>query len=386
MIGDPAAIERVLGFDTNHAAERMLARIRRYVEHETPSHHGSAVRALAATIAADLTGVGADIEQFDAGDAGTNTLARFNTQHASDTAPVVMLAHIDTVHPTGSFLPLFRVADGRAFGPGIFDMKSGLSLFVEALHVLRERGVQPARPVELLITCDEEVGSQTSRALIEDAARRAAFVLVPEPCMPDGGVKTGRKGVVTYRLEAHGVAAHAGIDPGIAVSATLELAHQITDVAALADHARGTTINFGVIAGGTASNVVPAFAHATVDVRLEHPDEGPRIAAALQSLRPHDERARVQALLEESRPPLVRTPAIAALYERARTQAAGLGVDLTEGRTGGGSDGSLAAAAGAATLDGLGPRGAGAHTLEEHIVVDDLPFRLAFVCQLLTTL
>ncbi len=204
--------------------------------------------------------------------------------------------------------------------------------------------------------------------------------------MPGGGVKTQRKGVATYRLETTGEAAHAGIDPGLGISATHELARQMVDVFALADHARGTTVNIGMIGAGTASNVIPAQAWATIDVRIAEPAEGERVHRSLLALQPHDARAGVTARRTENRGPLVRTPGVVALYETARSITAGLGHELGEGATGGGSDGSLAAAAGAAVLDGLGPRGAGAHTLDEHVLVEDLPFRLALLCGLLKTL
>jgi glutamate carboxypeptidase len=294
---------------------------------------------------------------------------------------------MDTVHPAGTLAERpFRIEDGRAYGPGVYDMKTGLALVIEALTWLAEHGRRPRRPVELLITCDEEIGSHSSRAAIEDAARRAAAVLVPEPCLPDGGVKTFRKGVATYRIEARGIAAHAGIDGTLAVSAIAELVRAAGTILDHADHARGTTVNIGNISGGTASNVVAARASAVVDVRIAEPPEGERIHAAFMALRAVNPKADLTVVQSEGRPPLVRTPAVAALYETARTIARSLGVELSEGGTGGGSDGSLAAAVGAATLDGLGAQGGGAHAVDEHIVLDDLPFRLALIASLLERL
>ena len=203
--------------------------------------------------------------------------------------------------------------------------------------------------------------------------------------MPDGGVKTGRKGVATYRIDTTGVAAHAGIEPGTAVSAITELVRQSLRILALADHAKGTTINIGTIEGGTATNVVAASASAGIDVRLAVAEEGPRVHDALMSLRALSE-ATVTVTLAESRPPLVRNEQVARVFEHARALAARLGQDLAEGSTGGGSDGSLAAATGAAVLDGLGPRGGGAHAESEHIIIDDLPFRLALLCRLIETI
>jgi glutamate carboxypeptidase len=204
--------------------------------------------------------------------------------------------------------------------------------------------------------------------------------------MPDGAIKTARKGVLTYRLRVEGRAAHAGIEPGTAVSAITELAHQILDILAIADHHRGTTLNVGVIEGGTAGNVVAGRASAEIDVRVVDASEAERVDAALRALAPHLAEARIELTRTESRPPLERTDAVVRLYEQARDLAAGLGVHVGEGASGGGSDGSLIASLGVPTLDGLGPRGGGAHAVTEHILVDDLPFRLAFIARLLEAL
>jgi glutamate carboxypeptidase len=268
----------------------------------------------------------------------------------------------------------------------VYDMKCGAALVLEALSLGHEAGRAPRRPVVLLITCDEEVGSHSSRPLIERYARTAGAVLVPEPCLPDGGVKTARKGVATYRLRTTGQAGHAGLDPGMTVSAIAELIDQCQAASALACHDLGTTINIGVIGGGIATNVVAGEAWAGIDVRLAVPEEGERVHAALLSLQPKRPGAAVHVVRSESRPPLVRTPAVVALYQQARAIAAELDVELTEGASGGGSDGSLAAFWGAPTLDGLGARGGGAHAASEHVLVADLPFRLALMHALLDRL
>lgn len=382
---DRDAVAATLGISWDDARRRVLARIGTYVAQETPSAHQELLDALASVVADDLRAAGATVTSHPAPGLGTNLVAEVPGD--VDDRPVLLLGHLDTVHPIGAFgTNELRLEGDRAIGPGVYDMKAGVALLVEALTLLHERGERPRRPVRFLVTCDEEIGSHSSRGIIEDHARQAAAVLVPEPSMPDGGVKTRRKGVATYRIETTGQAAHAGIDPGLGISASQELAHQLVDVFALADHARGTTINVGMMGAGTATNVIPAKAWATIDVRIAEPDEGERIHTALMALQPHDPRAKVQVQRTEHRGPLVRTAGVVALYEHARGIAAQLGHDLGEGGTGGGSDGSLAAAVGADVLDGLGPRGAGAHTLDEHIIVDDLPFRLALLCGLLKTL
>lgn len=379
-------IEQYLGMDSQQAIARVLARSRSYVEHETPSGNAAAIAELARHVRRDLEACGASVQVTDAPGLGVNLHARVNGADPQ-LAPLLVLAHIDTVHAVGSLAERpFRIEDGRAFAPGIYDMKTGLALAIEALTWIDERGRQPRRPVELLVTCDEEIGSHSSRAAIEDAARRAEAVLVPEPSMPDGGVKTSRKGVATYHIEAEGIAAHAGIDGEQAVSAITELVLALNTTLALADHSRGTTINIGNISGGTASNVVAANARAVVDVRIAQPPEGDRIHSAIMGLGARNPKAALKVRRSEERGPLVRTDAVAALYATARGIAAELGVSLAEGGTGGGSDGSLAAAVGAATLDGLGTRGGGAHAIDEHIILEDVPFRLAVMARLLETL
>lgn len=380
------SVEQYLEMTGEAATDRVLARARRYVDVETPSGDAPAIRELAALVRADLEACGADVETFEVPDHGANLLAELaGGSDASE--PVLVLAHIDTVHPVGSVAERpFRIEGGRAFAPGIYDMKTGLALVIEALTWLHERGQRPRRPVQLLVTCDEEIGSDSARPLIVQLAPAAAAVLVPEPCLSDGGAKTARKGVATYRIETDGVAAHAGIEGESAVSAIAALVHALEEAMSLADHSRGTTVNIGCIGGGTASNVIAGRAWAIVDVRIAEPPEGERVHDALMALRPHHERAGIRVERTEDRPPLVRSTAVVNLYEQARGLAAALGVELTEGSSGGGSDGSIAAAAGGTVLDGLGCLGGGAHAVDEHIVIADLPFRLAFMIRLLEAL
>ncbi len=368
------------------AAARVLERVRVYVEQETPSGQAAELTTLSERIETELLELGANIERVEAPGLGRNLRASIAGRDAT-LAPLVVLAHIDTVHPIGTLATQpFRILNGRAEGPGIYDMKSGVALVIEALDLLARRDSGPRRPLRILVTCDEEIGSHSSRPLIADSAQGAAAALVLEPSMPDGSVKTARKGVLTCRLEVKGIAGHAGTEPGRGVSAITEIAHQVLRLLALADPARGTTINVGTIHGGTASNVVAAQAWAAIDVRIADPAEGERIERALASLEPKLPRADVSARLTERRAPLVRDQGVLRLYHHARSIAAELGVELGEGSTGGGSDGSLIAAHGIPTLDGIGPRGGGAHAADEHVLVEDLPFRLAFTARLLETL
>jgi glutamate carboxypeptidase len=278
----------------------------------------------------------------------------------------------------------FGVDDaGVARGPGVFDMKGGIVLLHHALAELHALGRGPKRPLRIIITSDEEVRSETSRALIEDAAERAAVAFVLESPLPGGTLKTARKGSSTYRIEIEGRAAHAGVEPEKGISAIAELAHQVSVVHGFADPAKGTTVNVGVIRGGSRSNVVPARAEAEVDVRTSTMAEAERVRRAFEGLRAHLPGAQVRAIPRTSKPPMERTAATAALFDRARAIAAGMGVDLREGSTGGGSDGNLVAAMGVPTLDGLGPEGDGAHAAHEHVLVESLPRRAALVAGLL---
>lgn len=365
---------------------RMLERLRHYVEHETPTGDAERMNALAAELERDLSAAGATVERIDAPGVGCHLLARVAGREPAE-RPLLLLGHMDTVHPVGTLASRpFTVEGDRAMGPGIYDMKAGLVVIVEALSRLRGAGAAPRRPVTILITGDEEAGSGTSRGLIETEARGSAAVLVLEPPLANGAAKTARKGVAIYHLCTTGRPAHAGIEPERGVSAVVEMAHQILRVLALADPARGTTINVGVVHGGTASNVVPAEARAEIDVRFSTAAELKRVDAGLRALTPVLDGAGVEVVGGENRPPLERTDGVVELYGRVRAIAAELGFDLGEGSTGGGSDGCYTAAIGVPTLDGLGVGGGGAHAADEHIVVADLPRRAALLVRLLERL
>jgi glutamate carboxypeptidase len=236
----------------------------------------------------------------------------------------------------------------------------------------------------MLWTTDEEVGSETSRAVIESCARESSAVLVLEPSLPGGAAKTSRKGCGDFELTVHGVSAHAGLDPGKGASAIHELAHQILAIAALQDPGRGVTLNVGRISGGSRTNVVADVARASIDVRVPTMADALTVEQSLRRLQPQLARTRLEIEGGVSRPPLERGPGVVRLYEAAREVARELGQDLMEGGAGGGSDGNFTAALGVPTLDGLGPRGDGAHALHEHVELADLAWRAAFVAALLS--
>ncbi|HCW51178.1 MAG TPA: hypothetical protein DGR79_03800 [Clostridiales bacterium] len=300
-----------------------------------------------------------------------------------DGRQVLLLGHIDTVWPVGTLAERpFRVEDGKAYGPGAYDMKAGLVVALWALRALAACGRRPPRPVTLLVNTDEEVGSRTSEAVIEAEARRSAAVLVLEPALPDGAVKTWRKGVGRFRVEVRGRAAHAGAEPEKGVSAVEELARQVLRLHELTDLETGTTVNVGVIGGGTRPNVVAERAWAEVDVRVMTREEADRIQEVILGLRPVLPGAGLEVSGGVGRLPMERNEGTLALYAKAREVAAELGFDLPESGTGGASDGNITSALGVPTLDGLGAAGDGAHAEHEHVDLATLPLRAALLAGL----
>ena len=299
-----------------------------------------------------------------------------------------MLGHSDTVWPLGTLRDMpFRQEDGRLWGPGVFDMKGGIAFFVFAVQALRETEVPVNAHVRLQLNSDEEVGSPTSRELTEMNARASQAVLVLEPATGlKGKLKTARKGVGEFRVAVRGKAAHAGLDYEAGASATLELARQIDRIAAFTDLERGITVNPGVIAGGTRSNVVAAEAWAQIDVRILHKQDERRLEEKFRALRPFNPRCSLEITGGLNRPPMPRSTKNMALFRKARACARQLGVDLEESLSGGGSDGNFTAAMGIPTLDGLGEVGEGAHAVHESILIDRMADRTALLAKLLAAL
>ncbi len=370
--------------------ERIIALTRALVAAESPSgdlEGSKSVVDLLARSALELEGV-ARVERIPAPDSyGEHFRLRAFGDDKEAGRSLLILGHTDTVHPRGSLAERpWRESEGKIFAPGVFDMKASCAVALEALRACSVLEHGPRRPVVVLLTCDEETGSASGRALVEAEARRAEFVLVLEPPAPGGSVKTERKGTGLFSLRAEGRAAHAGLDPEKGVSAVLEIARQIERLHALADAAVGTTVNVGVVCGGTRSNVVPAEARAEVDVRFGTLAEAQRIEREIRGSVPFDSRAQISVTGGINRPPLERTAAVAALYERARGLASLLGFELGEASVGGASDGNFAAACGAAVLDGLGIEGDGAHAAHEHIEAESVVRRGALLAALVASL
>ncbi len=299
---------------------------------------------------------------------------------------VLLLCHYDTVWPRGTVAARpFRIEDGVARGPGVVDMRGGIVAVLGALGLLGELDALE-RPVRLLITPDEETGSEASREAIAAAARGAAIVLVPEPALPGGSLKTSRKGWLLYRVTATGRAAHAGLEPERGVSAVEELLDCLLDLRGLADPAAGTTVNYGLLSAPNVANMVADRAEATVDVRVPDGSEEARVRERIAALAPRRQGAWLAVEELHSRPPLERSPAVAAAAEGARELARLQGLELGEGHAGGVSDANLAAAEGVAVLDGLGPEGGGAHAVDEHVVLASLVERTALIALLVAAL
>jgi len=360
----------------------MTKALRQLVETESPSLDKPALDRLATWLAERSEAIGGAVERVANPDGGDHLIARFFGGGSAE-KPILVLGHYDTVWPSGTLARIpFRSEEGRAFGPGIFDMKASLILAEFALGSLGRLGLRPNRPVDLLVTSDEEIGSTNSRSLIEERARGASCVLVLEPPLPDGSLKTARKGVGHFVIEVEGKSAHAGVEPEKGISAIGELAQQILRLHAMTDLASGVSVNVGVIEGGTTSNVVAARASARVDIRARTLDQARSIEAAIRGLTPTTPGARLTIRGGINRPPMERTPGVVALFERARALGRSIGLELGEGATGGGSDGNFTAALGVPTLDGLGCRGLGAHADHEQVDLDSLPERAALLAML----
>ncbi len=367
--------------------QHILDLARRLVEIESPSGDVAGSREVVSLLVAETKKIsGVAFERFSVEDYGEH-LRVTAFDKGNELSPIVLLGHTDTVHPRGSVHERpWRVESGKAFGPGVFDMKANCALALEVIRAFVETGVPSKRPLVLLLTCDEETGSLSGKALVEAEARKAHAVLVLEPPVIGGRVKTGRKGTGIFSIEARGRAAHAGLEPQNGASAILELARQTERLHTFNGKAGGITVNVGVLRGGTLSNVVAAEARAEVDVRFSTAAEASRIESEIFNLRPFDDRVQLIVTGGLNRPPLERSEKVLKLYELARTVAQQIGFELGEAQVGGASDGNFAAAVGAAVLDGLGIDGDGAHAVHEHIIVDDISRRGGLLAGLIASL
>jgi glutamate carboxypeptidase len=360
----------------------MIASVREMVLRESPTQNKHACDALCSHLAEEFECLGGDARIHRQRSAGNHLQVNF--AGGKGRKPVLLLCHFDTVYDVGTLRTMpWREENGRLYGPGVFDMKSGIAQMMFALWASREvRGGLP-RPVTVLLVSDEEGGSASSRALTEKLARQSAAVLVCEPAGPGGALKTARKGVGSFLVKVTGHAAHSGLDFEKGHSAILELAHQIHAISRLTDLKRGVTLNVGVIRGGTRTNVIAAEAEAEVDLRIARKADGAVMERRIRRLRPVNPKCRIEIEGGINRPPMERTKHVVALFDLAREIARELGFPLAEIAVGGGSDGNFTGGIGIPTLDGLGAVGEGAHATHESVVAAELPRRAALLAGLI---
>jgi glutamate carboxypeptidase len=384
MYSSPEAQSPVAYFSERR--DQMVSTIRELVEIESPSDNKAAVDRIAEAVAEKFARLGGEVRFHRTQDFGSHLQVNFAGKSAK---PVLLLGHYDTVYPLGTLATMpCRVRHDKLTGPGVLDMKSGIALLLHALAALQEwhRDGELLRPVTVLLVSDEEVGSDSSRAITEALAKTASAVLVLEPSFGrQGAVKTARKGVGEYVVKVTGKAAHAGLDFKKGVNAIRELAHQIEKISGFTELGKGLTVNVGVVSGGSRTNVVPAEAVAQIDVRIGRTKDAAGIDRKMRGLRPFNRKCKIEITGGINRPPMERTAGIAALYAQAGAVARELGWKLEEAAVGGGSDGNFTAGLGIPTLDGLGGVGDGAHATHEHILISELPRRAALIARLIET-
>ena len=358
--------------------------LKRLVQTESPSHEKEAVDRVGAIVTEEARRLGAQVEIISNQETGDHVFCRFAARGEikAGNKPMLMLCHMDTVFPLGTIHKLpYREVDGKIFGPGTLDMKAGIVIALAALEQAQTSGLN--RPVTLLCTSDEEIGSHTSRQHIERLAKESALVLVFESALVDGSLKTWRKGVGEFRVKTEGRAAHAGGDHEKGRNAIEEMAYQVIAIQKLTDYAKQTTLNAGVIKGGTVSNVVPEEAEVQVDVRVMQPGEWERLESEMNQLKPVLDGTSLEIMGRLNRPPMPFDEGMKAAFEKARSIASKIGMELTAGGTGGASDGNFVAPLGIPVLDGMGAIGEGGHSEREYIFANSMEQKARLVAALL---
>ena len=377
--------------DAEKRRERMLEDLGALVSIESPSQDKTAVDGASRLVAGWGEGLGGKIRWHRQKKFGDLLEIRFgavgrgsNARGDARRKPILLLGHLDTVWPMGTLEKMpFRVAKGKAFGPGVYDMKAGVVMAMHALAMLRERQAQTT-PLVVLLVSDEEIGSPVSRAVTEKIALECSTVFVLEPAQgPQGAYKTARKGVGDYSVHVRGVAAHSGVDFEKGHSAVLELARLIEKISGFTDLKAGLTVNPGTICGGTRTNVIAAEAQAEVDVRIARMRDAARVERLFRGLRVKDRACKLKITGGMNRPPMERSRGTVALFQQAKGFADAMGFTLEEASTGGGSDGNFTAALGIPTLDGMGAVGEGAHATHESIVLGELAKRTALLAAMI---
>jgi glutamate carboxypeptidase len=369
----------------------MLQQLEELVSIESPSDNKAAVNRASQLVAGWFGALGGKVRWHRQKEFGDVLECRFAPSRTAGTAPnqnkrkpILLLGHLDTVWPMGTLAGMpFRIAKGRAFGPGVYDMKTGVMMALHAIAIAREAAALHT-PVIVLLTSDEEIGSPCSRSVIEKIARECSAVFVLEPGQgPLGAYKTARKGVGQYAIHVQGVAAHSGVDFEKGHSAVVELARQVEKISHFTDLKAGLTVNPGTIRGGTRSNVIAAEAHAEIDVRIARMRDAAKVERLFRGLRPINRACRLTVTGGLNRPPMERGKGTAKLFHQAKEFAREMGFALEEAATGGGSDGNFTAALGIPTLDGMGAVGEGAHAPHECIFLEYLAQRTALLAAML---
>lgn len=366
----------------NARQEEMVSLLDELVHIESPTHDQAAVNRMADRVLVEMQAAGGEVHRLPGKTSGDIVIGEWPGAEAFK--PILLMCHMDTVWPVGNLAERPpRVEGDRFYGPGAYDMKGGIVIALTALKTLSEVGAKLPGPVIMLCTSDEETGSHASRQVIEELAQKSRLVLCLEPNIPGGVLKTARKGVGDFTLRVEGRAAHAGSGHQEGVNAIEEMAHHVLTLQALTDYERGTTVNAGVIRGGTTSNVVPAACEVRFDFRVTVPEEAERLLGVVNGLKPVNQKASLMVEGGLNRPPMVRDATMIQTYEKACQIAAHHGLSLQEGSTGGASDANFTAALGVPTLDGLGADGDGGHAIHEHALISSLPHQALLVAALL---
>jgi glutamate carboxypeptidase len=365
--------------------DSMRSLLKTLVETESPSHDKAAVDRVGVIVAEEARKLGAQIEIIPNKETGIHVVARFPSSIGKGDrgeGNILLLCHMDTVFPLGTLPKMpYREADGKIFGPGTLDMKAGIVISLAAIEDAQKHGLK--RPVTLLCTSDEEIGSRSSRAHIETLAKESVLVLVLEGGLIDGSLKAWRKGVGGFMVKVKGRAAHAGGEHQMGRNAIEEMAHQVIAIQKLTDYSRQTTVNVGVIQGGTVTNVVPEECTIKVDVRIQQPHEWTRLESEMQKLKPVLDGTSIEVTGRLNRPPMPFDETMKATFEKAKSIAATIGVELKAGGSGGGSDANFVAPLGIPVLDGLGAIGEGYHSEREYIFAESLEQRVRLISTLL---
>ena len=364
---------------------QMQTRLHEIVELESPSTNKSSLDSLGKRLVEMLAPLNPKIKIDNQPLAGDNIVASWPDNSDNTGGGFLLLCHFDTVHALGmlSENPI-RVSNGKMYGPGIIDMKASIIQVIFALQTLRDNDRWPAPPITVLLTSDEEVGSESSRPLIESLGQDADLVLCMEPALPEGELKTARKGVARFDVITKGKASHSGAAHEDGINAIEEMAHQIIALQKLTDYASGSTISVGKITGGTRTNVVPDECHVTVDMRVPTPSEATRMINLVNNLKACVPGSEIHITGGIEREPMPRTPEIAQAFQKAAEIGKSLGLSLQEGSTGGGSDANIIAPYQIPILDGLGPQGDGAHTNNESLTLSSMAPRTALLAGILS--